>query len=309
MAAWFRSLFCALLSVVPIAPAFAADIYPYNYSTGSLRYVVIEGRIEVGDFEKFIRIVKEGQGQVRTVALFSAGGDFEEGIKIGRALRALEMDSMVPSRDDRGAPQCGFTDVIPTPKDPKNCTAASAAFFIHIGAVMRGGLYMVVHRPYYSSKAFGQLSEKDGKKAFDSLQERSRVYMEEMGVPKRVQEDVLGTASDNGLVLDDTTVRTFFLGELPYYHEWMRNKCAKLDDDEAQRSAQYNARLLRNRDISKIVLSPDEFRDLRVLQGKEDQERKCKIAAGKARALDAYERYFGVKPNDMTGYVFPPVPE
>lgn len=280
--------------------AAAADIYPYNYDNGSLRSVVIEGRIEQGDFEKFIRIVREGQGQIWGIALFSPGGDFEEAIKIGRALRALDLNSLVPSRDDRGAPLCGFSDVMPKPKDPKNCVAASAAFFIHIGAMSRNGLHLIVHRPYYGSKAFGQLSEQDAKKAFDVLQENSRAYMEQMGVPKRVQEDVLGTASDNGLVLDETTVRTYFLGDLPYYHEWMRNKCSKLDDEEQPRLTEYRNRYLRNRDMSKLVLNADEYRDLKKLKAKEKQESDCQIAASKERRLAAYERYFGAKPDDAS---------
>ena len=296
-----------VLSVLSWASLFvhAADIYPFSYDSGALSYVVIEGRIEQGDFDKFIRLVKDGQGRVQGVVLFSPGGDFEEAIKIGRALRSLDLGSMVPSRDNRGAPQCTtFMNMTPTPKDPKNCIAASAAFFIHVGAVTRSGLHLVVHRPYYSSKAFGQLSEPAAKKAFDSLQEKSRLYMDEMGVPKRVQEDVLGTASDQGLVLDDTTVRTHFLGDLPYYHEWMRNKCATLDDDEEQRNAQYVQRFLKNRDMSKAALTPDESRDYTALQAKEKQARNCQVAVGKERRLAAYEKYFGAKPNDSAGYAF-----
>lgn len=287
-----------------LSPAGAADIYPFTYGTGSLRDVVIEGRIEAGDLDRFLSVVKDGQGQVRTVVLFSAGGDFEEAMKIGRALRKLEMTSIVPARNDRGEPLCGYTEVIPKPKDPHNCTAASAAFFIHIGSVMRSGLYLVVHRPYFASRDFGQLSESDAKRAFDALQEKSRLYMDEMGVPKRVQEDVLGTASDKGLVLDNATVRTHFLGELPYYHEWMRNKCAVLDEDESRRNSEYRARLLSNCDMRKLVITPEEMRDFQALQAKEKREADCGISAGKARAMEAYAQFFGSKPSDSSGYAF-----
>jgi hypothetical protein len=42
--------------------------------------------------------------------------------------------------------------------------------------------------------------------------------MAEMGVPKHVQEDVLGTPSERTLLLDEQTIETFFSGGLPYLH-------------------------------------------------------------------------------------------
>src|SRR5208282_1914877 len=71
--------------------ATAADIRPLIYDTGEYREVVIEGTIEAGDFEKFIKIIRDNEGQISMVYIFSAGGDFYEAMKIGRAMRALEL--------------------------------------------------------------------------------------------------------------------------------------------------------------------------------------------------------------------------
>lgn len=207
----------AMLLSRPIG-AFGADLRPIIHGSGSYRELVIEGIIEPGDFEKFIRIVRDNQGQIVTVYIFSPGGDFYEAMKIGRAMRSLELSSMVPMRDRSGRPTCGEGGFTPKPNDPANCTCASAGFFIHIGSVHRGGTFLAVHRPYFSQGRFGALTEAEAKKAFDALQNSARDYMQAMGVPRHIQEDILGTPSERALVLDDKTVKTYFWGELPYRH-------------------------------------------------------------------------------------------
>ncbi len=206
-----------------------ADIWPNIH--GNYRDIVIEGEILPGDFDTFIRIIQENQGKVSGITIFSPGGDFYEAMKVGRAMRALELGSTVPVRDQSGRPTCWNSFDI-QPHDPKNCTCGSAAFFIHIGSVYRAGTFLAVHRPYFDKKQFGKLSEADAKKAFDKLQESARNYMQEMGVPQHIQEEVLATPSDRALILDDKTVKAYFLAALPYRQEWVRSRCASLSDSQ-----------------------------------------------------------------------------
>jgi hypothetical protein len=192
-----------------------------------------------GDFEKFIRIIRENEGQVSSVYCFSPGGDFYEAMKIGRAMRALELSSHVPVRDPSGRPACYRFPIFPVPRDLRNCTCASAGFFIHVGGVHRAGTFLAVHRPYFEKGRFGTLPLPEAKKAFDALQEDARQYMNEMGVPKHIQEDVLRTASNQVLVLDEKTVNTRFLGALPYIYEWTKNKCEGVAGTEQRRNENY----------------------------------------------------------------------
>lgn len=277
--------------------ATAADIRPFIHGSGSYRAIVIEGNIEPGDFETFVRIIRENQGQVSGVSLFSPGGDFYEAMKIGRAMRALELSSMVPMRDPSGRPSCDDGGIGPKPNDPKNCTCASACFFIHIGGIHRGGTFLAVHRPYFGKGNFGKLSQADAKKAFDALQDSARDYMQEMGVPKHIQEDVLGTPSDRALILDEKTVKTYFWLELPYRHEWTKNRCSRLSESEAERVESYSPRLLAD-------LSKSERADLDALQKKQKEERDCAIEISNQSRADAYEKYFGVKPTDFANHNF-----
>ncbi|WP_305295594.1 hypothetical protein [Polaromonas sp.] len=286
------------------AVANAADIRPFISGSGSYRAIVIEGNIEPGDFETFVRIANENQGKVSGVYIFSPGGDFYEAMKIGRAMRALELSSQVPMRGPTGRPVCEENGFGPKPKDPNNCTCASAGFFIHIGAIHRGGTYLAVHRPYFSKGKFGDLSQAEAQKIFAALQDSARAYMLEMGVPKHIQEDVLGTPSERALVLDEKTIKTYFWGALPYRHEWKKNRCSKLSELEAQRAENYSRRLLRARSASDSDLSKSEWDDLTALQKKQKEELDCAVTVERQSRAAAYERYFSVKPTDYSGHNF-----
>jgi hypothetical protein len=271
----------------------AADIRPVIHGVGSYKEIVIEGPIKPGDFETFIKIIRENQGQIVSVTLYSPGGDFYEAMKIGRALRTFQLHSQAPKRDASGRPTC---DVTYSPKltDQKNCTCASACFFIHIGGTSKGGTFLAVHRPYFAKGEFGNLSEPEAKKAFDGLQGSARDYMSEMGVAKHIQEDVLGTPSDRALVLDEKTIKTYFWGELPYLDEWKKNKCSRLSDQESKRMRAYWSK----------ELAKEEMADFGVLKKKEDDERNCKIEINKQNRVAAYEKYFHVKTSDTANYNF-----
>jgi hypothetical protein len=273
--------------------AIAADIRPYISGDGTYREIVIEGPIKPGDFETFIKIIRENQGQISGATLYSPGGNFYEAMKIGRALRTFQLHSQAPMRDPSGHPTCD--DSFTKPSDKKNCTCASACFFIHIGATHKGGTFLAVHRPYFEKGEFGNLSEEEAKKAFDALQDSAREYMQEMGVAKHIQEDVLGTPSDRVLIFDDKTIKTYFWGGVPYLDEWKKNKCSRLSDQESKRMQIYTGT---------AELSKEEWADFGSLQKKQDEETKCEIAIDRQNRVAAYETYFNVKPGDTANYSF-----
>lgn len=284
--------------------AAAASMQTIIHDSGSYRELVIEGAIEPGDFEKFIKSIRDNQGRIVTVYIFSPGGDFYEAMKIGRAMRSLELSSMVPMRDRTGRPSCGSGALTPKPNDPSNCTCASAGFFIHIGSVHRGGTFLAVHRPYFSKGRFGELSEIEAKKEFNALQNSVRDYMQAMEVPKHIQEDVLGTPSNRGLILDEKTVKTYFWGALPHRHEWVRNKCSRLSEEEEIRMGRYSEKLLKPRNSPAANFSAEELADLQGIRKKQDDELSCAVAVGEKSRLDAYEKYFRTKPSDHANHNF-----
>jgi hypothetical protein len=284
----FTAAITLVIGLLYASVATSADIR--TVSLGSYQKVLIEGPIAAGDFEKFIAVIKENKGAVIGVNIFSSGGDFYEAMKIGRAMRALELSSQVPMKSISGQPVCDDQFGM-TPNDPMNCTCASAGFFIHIGATHRGGTYLAVHRPFFAKGRYGELSQANAQKAFNALQSSARIYMEEMGVPKHVQEDVLGTPSDRILVLDDKTVKTYFWMELPYLHEWKQNQCSDLSVSEKKRADLYFNRITQ----SGVSLTSEERSDWQDLRKRQDQELKCESKIEARSRLDAYARYFSPK--------------
>ncbi|MGO9312431.1 MAG: hypothetical protein ACLQDI_06810 [Syntrophobacteraceae bacterium] len=296
------TLVLAMLSCL-LGSAMAADVRTVISGNGSFRALIIEGEIEPGDFDIFIKALRDNQGLISSVNLFSPGGDFNEAMKIGRAIRALELHSQAPMLDPHGKPFCENDDTLGLmPKDPKNCNCSSACFFIHIGAVHRGGTFLAVHRPYFNQTQFRKLTEVQAKKEFESLQNRARDYMQEMGVPKHIQEDVLGTPSDRALILDEKTVKTYFWGDLPYRHEWLKAKCSRLSDDERMRWDAYLRESITRR--GQTGMSRSEPSDLQSLQQKAREEMDCDISLTSQSRISAYEKYFGVKPTDYANHNF-----
>ena len=225
----FGILIVLTFSMVTHREVSSAEISTYIAKPGSgIKSIVIQGEIMKGDYERFIKKVRRNNGKIRNVYIFSPGGNFSEAIKIGRAIRTLELSTVVPSQREDDQPRCDPSKTFP--KD-YNCICAGSCFFIFIGGVNRSGRYMVVHRPYLEENEFGHLSERDARNKFIAFQELARGYMEEMGVPRSIREKVLGTRPGRELKLDNKTVRKYFHGDIPYRHELFQDKCAKLKDE------------------------------------------------------------------------------
>ncbi|CAN1548620.1 hypothetical protein MCEMAEM4_02093 [Burkholderiaceae bacterium] len=268
-------------------------------SSSSFRSITIEGRIETGDYERFIKMIRDNQGNVSGVNLLSKGGDFNEAMKIGRALRDLDLTSQVPMQSSRKTPICerNFADEV-VPKDPANCTAASAAFFIHIAATHKGGTYLAVHRPVIEPKLFGTLDENQAKLEFERLQVIARAYMSEMSVPNFIIEEVLNTPSDKILILEEKIIKTHFWGPSPYRQEWRKARCSKLNSQDTSELDQLRQQILSR------TLSGSTFERYRELDSKHQEEVKCEIALAKDSRKEAFTKFFGQPPSDVDGHNF-----
>ncbi|KGM54671.1 hypothetical protein N800_06745 [Lysobacter daejeonensis GH1-9] len=258
---------------------------------------VLEGVIEPGDTERLVELVRETPEALSNLWLFSPGGDYEESMRLGRTLRALEFSTMVPSRVDE-APSCTVSLSGRQPIDPANCTCASACFFAHIGSLHRGGTYLAVHRPYFAKGKFGQLSEQEATAKFNALQSSARTYMADMGVPAHVAEDILGTPSDRVMLLDDRTVKTYFWKYLPARHEWLQNRCSDLSPEERARYDRYGAMVLANGGRRRFAefMTPAEVEDHARLFQREGAALTCVVDVTAKSRREAQRKYFQSNP-------------
>jgi hypothetical protein len=289
------ALVCIALACASL-PTSAAELR-LNIS-GTNRSLDIEGRIEPGDYDRFIRIVKDSHGRLSGVRLHSPGGDFREAMKIGRALRALELSSKVPDRGRGDRPLCEPFAGSRSP-DPSNCTAASAAFFIHLGGIHRGGTYLLVHRPSFDPSFYRTLSDSQAKAALGLLMGEARAYMTEMALPPHLQEVVLNTPSDRATLLDEQQIRTHVWGYLPHRHELHLAKCSSLSPADRTRHADLTKRFL-----DRSPLTADEEAERSRLSAIRWQEVSCGAQIDEASRMEAYERFFGTKPSDANAHEF-----
>jgi hypothetical protein len=260
---------------------------------GNFRSLVIEGPIEDGDYDRFLELIRDGRGLVSFVVIYSPGGDFQEEMKIGRAMRALELQSQVPIRNSKGKPECNeYPKIIPIPKDPKNCTAASAAFFIHIGGISRWGKFFAVHRPYYDQKQFSKLTKSQAQIAYDDLIRLTRDYMLEMGVPPHVQEEILSVPSDKYKVLEEKIVDNYFLGPIPSWFEWQKSKCPPISSFDRSRLDELSRKL----ETQQNNFTKENLTEIRTLNEKKDQVSTCTLTLAEESRLASYVKFFGALP-------------
>jgi hypothetical protein len=143
------------------------------------RTVVIEGKIEAGDYDKLRNIYGErgysefslGMSEVSVLSLASPGGDLAEAMKIGRLVRALKLTTAAPSRNpfrshlDMGSVGYGGH----TLQNPRaNYKCASACFFIFVGGIKSiaddetDEAILGIHKPYLSDSDLRMLGGDQG---------------------------------------------------------------------------------------------------------------------------------------------------
>lgn len=286
------SIFLCLSSV-----GYAADIRIWEGQETSDKktpYIVIEGEIVAGDYDRFIKIVRELGGSAQTVLLRTPGGDFLEAMKIGRAMRALKLGSSVPSiLLENGSPSCsdkneefrGYGEHL---NNTNNCTCLSSCFFIHIGAIARYGNYIGVHRPIFEKEKFAGLSEKEAADKYTKLQIETRVYMQEMGVPEDIQATLMDTPSGAIYMLPLEKILKHFSGYLPAHHEWLGAKCGdELTEEEMTKMFSFEEQV-KNKTIDRKNM--DEYKLIIV---RATNMTSCKFKAEKEMREKSFSEFFG----------------
>ncbi len=197
--------------------------------------VVVEGPIEPGDTGKVTSILEKARGQISYIFLYSPGGDLIEGMNLGRLIRSLELTTWVPGGFKGQSPSCSKrnSDIVPVPKDSKNCICASACFIAYVGGADRTAGHLTIHRPRFASADFGKLTPDQAKQEHAKLIGITSSYMKEMEVPNRIIEEVIAVPSNEGRVLDHDTVTTFLSVESPARQEWIQNRCGAFEKNKS----------------------------------------------------------------------------
>lgn len=274
-----------------------------------LEGVKIEGEIEPGDANKFIRFYAYfGPIRSRTVFLRSKGGNVAEAMAIGRLVHQFRLTTQVPSHDVSGELEQGYQF---SPSDDRgNFLCASSCFLIYAGGVERHGDYLILHRPYFRRSDLGNISDEEYESQQKKLDDAVRQYLRDMEVDQFYLDKLMATNSQDGYTISMHDDDAHPLEDMPpSIEEIVLSKCkrpSKQEEDEADRSPPYSpARMaIGEKDLAWFNCQSEEMRNLRYAAWQRFSEHVAELKCGKADLSDRekviLEQFYSKPPKERT---------
>jgi hypothetical protein len=228
----FRLIALIAAFAAGVAPLYAADIGRGSW----LGEVVLEGTIQSGDYDKLLSFVDEN-GATRSIYLASPGGNVTEAIKIGRLVRALKLETIVPIqiRSDLRK-KLAEEHKLTNPK--ANYMCASACFFVFVGGVKRkydfilGDPILGIHRPYLTDSELRTLSGSQAIASASQLRAVMESYLKEMGVSGKYADLMFSVPKDEFRWIGSADFEADFEGFIPELQDWIDARCDTRTDVE-----------------------------------------------------------------------------
>jgi len=238
---------------VRAGPLHAADIRG-DMSIG----VVLEGKIEAGDYNKLRSVYGEkrinqfyiGSDLANEIYLASPGGDLAEAMKIGRLVRALKLHTVVPPRLEYwSGPSVKYSAAdrhrLVDPKANYMCT--SACFFIFVAGITRADEVgsqaprLGIHRPYLSDSDLRTLSGDQAITSANRIRATVENYLKEMSVPAKYVDLMFSIPKDNIRWIGEADFKADLEGTILELKDWLAARCDKRTDVEKAVSEKLNA--------------------------------------------------------------------
>lgn len=227
-AALMRTALALWLSCLSMADAGAATVtlHPNGH------VVVLEGRIERGDFDKVRRLAAEATPTVLYLA--SLGGDLGEAMRIGffvrgRAweTRSAEPASMPPELRAAAAASMGVRD------PARNNVCTSACFFIFASGVYRDGHGLGIHMPQIAAADLQRMTPDETAGNANDVKVAVARFLGRMGVPRKYFDAMFEVPQDKMRWLTDAEIATDLHGFAPDVREWVATQCPGEDVNSA----------------------------------------------------------------------------
>ena len=193
--------------------------------------VILEGRIEAGDFDKLRSFVfDDDRGKyLIEIYLASPGGDLAEAMKIGRLVRSLKWTTSVP--DKSVTPE--ISELENARRGVKNYKAnnmcASACFFVFVAGIERGleweGPILGIHRPYLSESDLKALSSDKAIATANRTRATVENYIREMGVPTKYIDQMFSIPKDEFRWISKQEYEADFEGYILELRDWLEARC------------------------------------------------------------------------------------
>jgi hypothetical protein len=209
------------------------------------RSVIVEGKIEAGDYDKPRSIYGErgqtefslGLPEVKVLSLASPGGDLAEAMKIGRLVRTLKLITNVPSRIGPHS-TLGIVNEHKLKNPQANYVCASACFFIFVAGVKRtddlgsGDAILGVHGPYLSDSDLRSLGGDQAIASASRLRTTVENYLKEMSVPAKYADMMFAVPKDEVRWIGEADFHAELEGVIPELKDWLAAKCDDRTDVE-----------------------------------------------------------------------------
>ena len=197
-----------LLAVLMSFPAQGAEVRTSDISADT--YVVtLIGKIEHGDYDRLVAVIKKTHAFPSGLWINSPGGDVVEATKIGSLARKALLQTVALGQCD------------------------SACFILWVGGAVRSAWVPIgIHRPVYDKSYFSNLSAEDARKKYSELDQAIREYLDYMNVPRALAEEMMQTPSDRARFIWKSEVSEKIGEQAPSYYEWLLAKCGNLSQKE-----------------------------------------------------------------------------
>jgi hypothetical protein len=226
--------FAAIVASIAGTPLLnAADIKQ------SLKYdeVVLEGTIVSGDYDKLLSFVDDKEAissnqEVRSIYLASPGGSVIEAIKIGRLVRALKMETVVPAVQTSSKTRNKAVEIHKLTNPEANYMCVSACFIVYVAGVSRDtdlfnfdGPILGIHRPYLTDHDLRTLSGDQAIASATGLRTAVESYLKEMSVPAKYAELMFSVPKDDVRWISNADYETDLEGIIPELKDWVGARC------------------------------------------------------------------------------------
>jgi hypothetical protein len=221
------TIVACLSSIVPVGAADFKDGFGFGE-------IVLEGTITPGDYDKLLNFVEANPA--RSIYLASPGGSMTEGIEIGRLVRALKLETIVPDQlrgdvREKVAERHNLTN----PKENYMCS--SACFFVFVAGVERDHEWpedplLGVHRPYLSGEELRALSGDEAMRSATQLRAVVGTYLKEMSVPAKYVDLMFSVPKDEIRWISRDEFEADLEGFVPELKDWVEARCDTRTDVE-----------------------------------------------------------------------------
>ena len=187
--------------------------------------VVLEGRIEMGDFDKVLRLSREAAPT--GIYLASPGGNLGEALRIGSLVRRLAWETKSAEATSVPAGLRAGVAMSYGIKDLRNQQCASACFFIFVSGIYRDGHALGIHQPYMSPAEVNRMSEDEALRKTRNARAVVELFLARMGVPRKYVDAMYEVPKEQIRWLTEEEIAADFHGFIPSVREWVATQCGE----------------------------------------------------------------------------------